>query len=574
MLADRKRRVLVAPEDPVARYDLGEALFQEGDLDGAEKQLTRALALDPACAPARRLLSRVYRAQERPIPAERALDEAVLRDPADIDAREELADLLTEAGRYDEAILHLEAALRAGPGDHARRLRTIDLCLVHGLIPRAERHIDEARRHAVPEVELLGRKHAAQVYSGHVAGVLRSALALGAEALFARTKRALEAPPFTASAAAPLRPAIVALRERDLAAAKRALVTAPAEARGTAAFELLRGEIALLSGDRERAAASFERAAAVAAPGGSQARPGAELAVALARVGELALASGSWPAAEAALAKAAAILGDGAKPTGGAPGGDKRRPAAGDPEVLELLGDALLQLGRRSDAAARYEAAMEIRPDVLLSAKIAEVKAPARKVLLASGPAIGRIGALAWNPTGGIVSPVQAEAVPGRGELRITGNVHGTGVEAARVVASLLKARARSFGIEAEVAALDLHLHYADADFRKEGASAGIALALAALSAYRRAPLPPALAATGQITLDGAVTTVAGLGEKLLAAYLCDVRTVIAPRRCLFTIRNLPPEIGDTLRVIFVDSLREAVDAVWEQGTFPVSGEA
>ncbi|AUX46439.1 ATP-dependent protease [Sorangium cellulosum] len=538
MLTDKKRRVLLSPEDPAARYELGEALFNEGDLDGAEKQLVRALALDPAHAAARRLLSRTYRAQERPVLAERALAEAVQRDPDDAAAREELSDLLADAGRYDEAILHLEEALRVDGAHRSRRLRVIDLCIVHGLAARAARHIEHARGGAAPDAELSGRMQAVRAQTGQVAGVLRSPLTEGTAAVLARAQRALDRPPWAeAVRAGPLRAALVALRAGDIAGAKRALVTAPEGARATPVFELLRAEIALIGGDRAIAEAALRRAL------GAAPERAPEAATAWARLGEIALEAGRAGEAEAALAAAAALAPD-------------------DAAVLEALGDALHQLGRPDDALGRYEAAMAIRPEVFLSAKIAAVRAPERPA--ADGaPAAGRIGALAWNPTGGIVSPLQAEAVPGRGELRITGNVHGSGQEAARVAHSLLKARARQLGIEAQVVERDLHLHYADADFRKEGASAGIALTLAALSAYKGRPLPGALAATGQISLDGAVMPVAGLAEKLLAAYLGDVRTVIAPRRCLVTIRTLPREIEGKLSVVFVDSLREAIDAVW-----------
>ncbi|MEZ4308731.1 MAG: S16 family serine protease [Polyangiaceae bacterium] len=245
------------------------------------------------------------------------------------------------------------------------------------------------------------------------------------------------------------------------------------------------------------------------------------------------------------------------------------RRAPEDAEILELYGDALFEAGRDEEARASYEAASMRAPDPFLRAKVEQAKDRRATELATDGTAgsggVGRIGALAWNPTGGIVSPLQAEAVAGRGELHVTGNVRGTGVEAGRVVHTFFKQRAGVFGIEQVVATRDLHLHYADADFAKEGPSAGAALALAALSAYTQRPLPAGLAATGQMSLEGALMPISGLPEKLLAAYLGDVRTVVAPRKCLYTIRDLPRQFASKLRVVFVDSLREAASAIWEK---------
>jgi ATP-dependent Lon protease len=536
MLNEKKRRVVLSPDDPAARYELAEALFAEGEHEAAEKQLARALAIDPGHAAARRLMARTLRAQGRPVPAERTLDEAVRRDPDDAGAREELADLLLEAERYDEAILHLEEALRVRPDHASQRLRVIELTMMRRLFARAERHLAEARKRAPGDAAVESRAALLAKLTGRAAGVLRSAITDGQEALLARSRRALDAGPLAEAArTAGLRPAVIALREGDAAAAKRALVTAPAEAQKGAAFELLRAETALIDGDRAKAEAAFRRA--------TERAP--EAALGWARLGEIVLAAGQAEEAAAALAEAAL-----------------RAPR--DPEVLEALGDALFAVGRRDEALARYEAAAALRPEVLLDAKIAEVRVPP-SAIEGDVAQVGRALVLGWNPTGGAVSPLQAEAVPGRGELHVTGNVRGSGQEAARVVHSYLVSRAKALGIERAVAERDLHLHYADVDLAKEGMSAGLPLALAALSAYRGRPLPAALAATGQLSLDGAVLPVAGLANKLLAAYLADVRTVIAPRRNLFAIRSLPAEVEGRLRVVFVDSLREAIDAVWER---------
>ena len=118
---------MLRPEDASARYELGEALFGDKQLDAAIKQLEKALVLDPDHDNARRMLARAYREEGRSVPAERAWEELVKRRPEDASARDELSALLVEGGRLDDAILHLEEAIKADPTHVSRLLRTADL---------------------------------------------------------------------------------------------------------------------------------------------------------------------------------------------------------------------------------------------------------------------------------------------------------------------------------------------------------------------------------------------------------------------------------------------------------------
>ncbi|HEY3450657.1 MAG TPA: S16 family serine protease [Myxococcales bacterium] len=173
----------------------------------------------------------------------------------------------------------------------------------------------------------------------------------------------------------------------------------------------------------------------------------------------------------------------------------------------------------------------------------------------------GLIGVLGWSPRGGKVSPLQAVAVPGNGTLFVTGNVGETGQEAARVAWSCLKARATELALSVEVTRQDLHLHFADTEISKEGASSGLALVLAGISALRREPLPENLAATGEITLAGELKPVAGIHEKLVAATLAGVTQVLLPRRNLRDARDLPRLVPARVRLTFVDTISEAAAA-------------
>jgi ATP-dependent Lon protease len=168
---------------------------------------------------------------------------------------------------------------------------------------------------------------------------------------------------------------------------------------------------------------------------------------------------------------------------------------------------------------------------------------------------------LGWNPAGGAVSPLEAVAVAGRGQLVCSGNVGTQSREAAQVAWSCLKHKARSLGVEAEVAARDLHLHFADSELAKEGPSSGLALFLAAASAFTARPLRARLAASGEITIHGEVRPVGGVHEKLVAARLAGVATVLLPRRNLREQRELWPEVAARLDIVLVGSVEDALAA-------------
>ena len=53
---------------------------------------------------------------------------------------------------------------------------------------------------------------------------------------------------------------------------------------------------------------------------------------------------------------------------------------------------------------------------------------------------------------------------------------------------------------------------------------------------------------------------IGGLHEKLVAATLAGVETVIVPRKNLFDLRELSREVLDKVSLIYVDSLPEALE--------------
>ena len=529
-LHELKRRVALAPDDAEARFAYAEGLFLAESFDQAIVELERAVAIDPRHANARRMLARAYRRVDRLVPAERLLAEAVKEAPEDVAAREDLADVLFAAGRLDDALLHLEEAIALAPESLTRRQLAASIAIRRRLFSRARRHLEAAARFAPDNAEVAAELAVLRLAEGDIAGAALSPLDRGSEFLTGRTRADLARPAIARTlegggGTRVLGDICAKLRQGDIVAAKRLVALAPAEVRGGAGFGWLRAETLLLGGDRDRAREHFA-ALATAHPS----------ALACRRLGELEAARGDQRAAIEALTRALAIAPD-------------------DAEAHESLGDAFHAAGKIDEARASWREALARTPDPLIAAKTAAARARMPSEIAAPP---GVIAALGWHAFGGIVSRVEAVAVPGRGELEFTGNVGKQGSEAARVAHTVLKSRAAELGLTAAIATRDLHIHFTDTELAKDGASAGIALALAGLSALLGRPLPPGMAASGEITLQGAIKPVAGLHEKVVAAYLGDCTIVLLPRKNLFDARSLPVEATRRLDIRFVDTLGEA----------------
>jgi ATP-dependent Lon protease len=531
MLHELKRKAMQNPEDPEARYALAEALFGEKQYDAAIKQLEKAIELAPDHPSARVMLARAYQREGRLTLAERTLEQQVRRFPSSADARDELAGLLLKGRRVDDAIVHLEEAVRVDPDNLSRRRLVAELALQKQLFARARVHLEAASRLDPGDKDIAEQLEFVLTAVGATAAP-SSPLDRGPAFLAGRTRAALAAEPLRrALAAGALKEAAALLRKSDVAGAKRALVTASREEQETSAFAFLRGEIFLLGGDRDRAEQAFLRAAE---------HPREPLLVAVGRLGEICAAAARHK--DAARWFNAWVKVD---PT--------------NADALEGLGDALLAEGRPADAKVHFEKALETRPDEALAQKVTVVRAACQPASRSESETCARIGVLTWTPTGGGVSFIEAVAVRGKGELIYTGNVGPSWQESAKVAFSCLKARADSLGIAPALARSDLHIHRVDVDIHIDGASAGLALTLAALSALSGRALRPSLAATGAISLQGAVHRIDGLHEKVSAAYLAGIRTVILPRKNLFDLKRLPAEVVSRVEVFYVDSLTEAV---------------
>lgn len=99
-----------------AYYVIGQISVQQGDLDDAKMQFTKALELRADFTYACRDLCQIYQQQGDPAAVRRILGRCVDLEPNVLEYRLWLADVCLSAVEYDRVIEHLSAALRLGGG--------------------------------------------------------------------------------------------------------------------------------------------------------------------------------------------------------------------------------------------------------------------------------------------------------------------------------------------------------------------------------------------------------------------------------------------------------------------------
>ena len=158
------------------------------------------------------------------------------------------------------------------------------------------------------------------------------------------------------------------------------------------------------------------------------------------------------------------------------------------------------------------------------------------------GVAVG----LCRTAAGGELSFVEASRMPGSGALTLTGRQGEVMRESARAALSWLRANAGRYGLDpAFHRSSDVHLHVQSGEVAKEGASAGVTMAAALVSAFTGRVVRGDLAMTGEITLSGQVLPVGGIKEKVLAAHRCGIARVVLPQQ---NQKQVDEDLGDDLR--------------------------
>ena len=177
------------------------------------------------------------------------------------------------------------------------------------------------------------------------------------------------------------------------------------------------------------------------------------------------------------------------------------------------------------------------------------------------------IQGLAWTPVGGDVLYVEAVRSAGKGSLQLTGSLGDVMSESGRLAMSYLRSRADRFGLDLQrLDESNLHLHFPSGAIKKDGPSAGIAIACAFLSALTERAAPTDVAMTGELTVVGEVLPIGGVREKVLAAKNFGLSRVILPKANEAEARELKRELVRGIRFFFVERFEEVYDIVFGAG--------
>jgi ATP-dependent Lon protease len=171
---------------------------------------------------------------------------------------------------------------------------------------------------------------------------------------------------------------------------------------------------------------------------------------------------------------------------------------------------------------------------------------------------------LAVTSVGGDILFIEAARMKGKGNLTLTGHLGDVMRESAQIAHSYIRSKAEPLGVDSAVfEATDVHLHVPAGAIPKDGPSAGVAMAMAMASLFSGRTVRGDVGMTGEVTLRGRVLPVGGIKMKVLAAHRAGLTTVILPKRNEKDLDDIPQEVRDTLRIVPVDRIDEAMNVAF-----------
>ena len=173
---------------------------------------------------------------------------------------------------------------------------------------------------------------------------------------------------------------------------------------------------------------------------------------------------------------------------------------------------------------------------------------------------IGIVRGLAWTQVGGDTLQIEVNIMPGKGDIILTGQLGDVMKESAQIGISYIRSVSKEHKIAADFYKKnDFHIHIPQGAVPKDGPSAGITMATAIYSAITGKKVRADVAMTGEITLRGRVLPIGGLKEKLLAAKVAGIKTVLVPIKNKPDVEEIDAEIKDGLAIEFVETMDQVL---------------
>lgn len=190
---------------------------------------------------------------------------------------------------------------------------------------------------------------------------------------------------------------------------------------------------------------------------------------------------------------------------------------------------------------------------------------PIRPRLINEDDRVGEMMGLGVNMEMGIGSliPIQVTPITQSTErndqrsymsmVHTTGNIEKVMDESRKVASTAILHRSKELDIDAGRMTIPVHLHFMGGSSKKDGPSAGGAIALALASLFKNRKIRRDIAMTGEVDTQGRITSIGGIGVKLETAYAAGCKTLIIPRENLYGndgIERLPEALKQELQVL------------------------
>lgn len=187
---------------------------------------------------------------------------------------------------------------------------------------------------------------------------------------------------------------------------------------------------------------------------------------------------------------------------------------------------------------------------------------PSRHKRIYNAPHQGTaVGLFALSSGGGGILHIEIRRSQGKNSIEMTGNLGNIMKESVKVALTAVYNILRVDAVEENILDKSLHIHATDGSVPKDGPSAGVAIALAILSCILDTPLINYIAFTGEIDLNGNITAVGGIPDKLRGAFLAGIKTVFCPSENKIDVEKIDRKQNDwmdDITIFYVSTISDS----------------
>ena len=165
-----------------------------------------------------------------------------------------------------------------------------------------------------------------------------------------------------------------------------------------------------------------------------------------------------------------------------------------------------------------------------------------------------------YTPVGGDIMRIECSAMEGKDGLVLTGQLGDVMKESAQAALTYARSHAEALGIgDKMLKDHQIHIHVPAGAVPKDGPSAGVAMAMAMISALSGRPVAADLAMTGELTLTGRVMAIGGVKEKVLGALRAGIKRIVLPKDNEGDVSELPDSVKESLEFVYAETLDDVM---------------